>query len=89
MIFNEISLGDFVAFVAYLDLLVWPMMALGWVVNLFQRSSASMVRIERLLSEKNEIKSKMLSDINKDNISVKGRITISASESYYMGRLYV
>ena len=39
--------------------------------------------------EKNEIKSKILSDINKDNISVKGRITISASESYYMGRLYV
>jgi len=56
VIFNEISLGDFVAFVSYLDLLVWPMMALGWVVNLFQRSSASMVRIERLLSEENEIK---------------------------------
>lgn len=56
VILNEISLGDFVAFISYLDLLVWPMMALGWTINLFQRSSASMMRIETLLSEKNEIK---------------------------------
>ena len=72
VIFNEISLGDFVAFVAYLDLLVWPMMALGWVVNLFQRSSASMVRIERLLKERNEIKD---GDVKIDD-NFKGHIKI-------------
>ncbi len=56
VILKEISLGDFVAFVSYLDLLVWPMMALGWSFNLFKRGSASMLRIEKLLQEKNEIR---------------------------------
>ena len=36
-----ISIGDFVAFNFYLVLLIWPMIALGWVINLFQRGAAS------------------------------------------------
>jgi len=46
---GSISAGDFVAFSSYLWLLTWPMMALGWVVNLFQRGRASMQRINELL----------------------------------------
>jgi ATP-binding cassette, subfamily B, multidrug efflux pump len=41
--------GDFVAFGFYLSMLTWPMIALGWVINLFQRGAASMTRINRIL----------------------------------------
>lgn len=44
-----ISPGDFVAFSTYLVMLTWPMIALGWVVNLFQRGAASMARINRIM----------------------------------------
>ncbi|MFW6146867.1 MAG: ABC transporter ATP-binding protein [Thermodesulfobacteriota bacterium] len=47
--------GDFVAFISYLNLLTWPMMALGWVSNLIQRGSASMKRINSILEEVPEI----------------------------------
>ena len=45
---GSISLGDFVAFSFYLTLLMWPMIALGWVTNLFQRGAASMARLNEL-----------------------------------------
>ncbi|HET8657022.1 MAG TPA: ABC transporter ATP-binding protein [Longimicrobiaceae bacterium] len=47
---GAISIGDFVTFTLYLGQLTWPMIALGWVVNLFQRGAASMGRINQLLS---------------------------------------
>jgi ATP-binding cassette, subfamily B, multidrug efflux pump len=47
---GAISLGDLVAFIFYVNLLTWPMIALGWVVNLFQRGEASMGRINAILS---------------------------------------
>jgi ATP-binding cassette subfamily B protein len=53
---GEISVGDFVAFSLYLAALTWPMIALGWVVNLFQRGAASMGRINRVLSIEPTIK---------------------------------
>jgi ATP-binding cassette subfamily B protein len=46
---GEITAGEFVAFIFYLALLTWPMIALGWVINLFQRGAASMARINRIL----------------------------------------
>jgi ATP-binding cassette, subfamily B, multidrug efflux pump len=46
---GEISRGEFVAFIFYLAMLTWPMIALGWVINLFQRGAASMTRINRIL----------------------------------------
>ena len=55
VILDHITPGDFVAFIAYLNLLTWPMMAMGWVTNLIQRGSASMRRINRILEEKPEI----------------------------------
>jgi len=44
-----ITPGDFVAFISYLALLTWPMMALGWVTNLIQRGRASLDRINVIL----------------------------------------
>ena len=48
---HRISVGDFVAFNTYMLMLTWPIIALGWVVNLFQRGTASVTRIDELLSE--------------------------------------
>ncbi len=55
-ILGEITPGDFVAFISYLNLLTWPMMAMGWVTNLLQRGSASMRRINRILDEVPDIR---------------------------------
>lgn len=52
---GEISLGDFVAFNSYLGMLVWPISAVGWVLNMFQRGSVSLQRINTILDEKPEI----------------------------------
>jgi len=48
-IVGSISLGDVVAFMNYLWIMVWPMIAIGWVTNILQRGSASMKRIQELL----------------------------------------
>jgi ATP-binding cassette, subfamily B, multidrug efflux pump len=52
---GNISLGTFVMFNTYMGMLVWPMIALGWVVNLMQRGSASMGRINQILDERPSI----------------------------------
>lgn len=52
---GTITLGQFVAFTAYLGMLHWPMVALGWVVNLFERGEASLGRIAEILDAPPEI----------------------------------
>ena len=49
---GRISIGSFVMFNTYMGILVWPMIALGWVVNLMQRGSASLERINQIFAEK-------------------------------------
>jgi len=46
---GSVTLGEYVAFASYLAMLAWPMMAIGWVVNLLQRGAASMGRLERIM----------------------------------------
>jgi ATP-binding cassette subfamily B protein len=53
---GAISLGEFVAFGAYLAMLHWPMIALGWVVNIFERGDASLGRIAHILDTVPEIR---------------------------------
>lgn len=50
-IYGVISIGDLVAFFSYLFMLTWPMMALGWVTNLFQRGATSLARVEEIFQE--------------------------------------
>ena len=52
-----ITVGSFVAFGLYLGLLTWPLIALGWVINLFQRAGASMIRIASVLDARPTIES--------------------------------
>ncbi len=53
---GTITLGEFVAFGVYLAMLNWPMIALGWVVNLIERGEASMGRINAILDAPSEIR---------------------------------
>ena len=55
VLYHRISVGNFVAFITYMALLTWPIIALGWVINIFQRGTASMGRINEILVEQPEI----------------------------------
>jgi ATP-binding cassette subfamily B multidrug efflux pump len=55
VIAGRITVGGFVAFNTYMVQLTWPIIALGWVINIFQRGTASMRRINEILVEKPEI----------------------------------
>ena len=52
---GRITIGTFMAFHVYLMVLIWPMIALGWVVNLFQRGTASLKRIESIFEAQPDI----------------------------------
>lgn len=52
---GSLSLGGFVAFNSYLGMLIWPITAVGWIINMFQRGSVSLERINTILDEKPEI----------------------------------
>jgi ATP-binding cassette subfamily B protein len=55
VISGRMTVGDFVAFNTYMVQLTWPIIALGWVINIFQRGTASMGRINEILVERPEI----------------------------------
>jgi ATP-binding cassette subfamily B protein len=50
------SVGQFVSFSTYMMQLTWPIIALGWVINIFQRGTASLIRINEIMHEEPEIK---------------------------------
>jgi ATP-binding cassette subfamily B protein len=49
---HRITVGSFTAFTMYMIQLTWPIIALGWVINIFQRGTASMERIDEILRQK-------------------------------------
>jgi len=53
---GAMSVGQFVSFSTYMMQLTWPIIALGWVINIFQRGTASLVRINQIMHEEPEIK---------------------------------
>jgi ATP-binding cassette subfamily B protein len=55
VLFGHISVGDFTEFNLFMVQLTWPVIALGWVINIFQRGTASLVRISQLMEEQPEI----------------------------------
>jgi len=63
-----ISVGSFVAFMQYLQILVWPMIAIGWAINLFQRGAASQGRLNKIFHEKALISSgdRSLDDLKRE-----------------------
>lgn len=79
---GHITTGDFVAFISYLNLLMWPMMAIGWVANMVQRGAASMRRLNRVFDEVPEIK-----DVGptREIPAIKGRIEFRGVSIAYAG----
>jgi len=55
VLLGKISVGKFVTFNTYMVQLTWPVIALGWVINIFQRGTASLVRINEIISQQPEI----------------------------------
>ncbi len=52
---GDLTVGELLTFFAYQRLLIWPMIAIGWVIALFQRGAAAMVRIDEILNTEPEI----------------------------------
>jgi ATP-binding cassette, subfamily B, multidrug efflux pump len=71
---HRISFGNFVAFTTYMLMLTWPIIALGWVVNLFQRGTASVIRINELLSDKPTIDDRDADSSIPEDFAVNGEI---------------
>ena len=62
VIAGEISIGTLTAFMAYLTMLIWPMIAFGWVVNIIQQGAASMARIASIFDTVPDIRDDELTD---------------------------
>ncbi len=75
---HRISLGSFVMFNTYMGMLIWPMIALGWVVNLMQRGTASWSRIMELMAEKPSIQKQ-----NFEAFDVRGELRFDGVEVKY------
>ena len=52
---GEFTVGEMITFMTYLDMLVWPLQAIGWLLNIGQRASISYRRIEKLMEETSEV----------------------------------
>jgi ATP-binding cassette subfamily B protein len=63
---GELTLGEITAFIVYLGILIWPMIAFGWVINIIQQAEASMKRLNKIFSEPYEI-----TETERTNYSVK------------------
>src|SRR5438132_900006 len=72
---GRISVGDFVAFNMYMVQLTWPIIALGWVINIYQRGTASMGRINEIILEKPSIADNAVApDLTRKDIALRGDI---------------
>jgi ATP-binding cassette, subfamily B, multidrug efflux pump len=74
VLLGRMSLGDFVAFNTYIIMLTWPIIALGWVINIFQRGTASMGRINEILVAQPEITDAAVAPDLKNATALRGEI---------------
>ena len=82
---HRISIGDFVAFNTYMVMLTWPVIALGWVVNLWQRGTASVVRIDELLSNQPTIDNAVADASIPADLTLRGEIEFRNLSFSYSG----
>ena len=85
VLLNRISLGDFVAFNTYIVMLTWPIIALGWVINIFQRGTASMGRINEILVAQPEITDAEVAPDLKGTTTLAGEIEFRHLDFSYNG----
>jgi len=85
VLMHKISLGDFVAFNTYIVMLTWPVIALGWVINIFQRGTASMGRINEILVAQPEITDAAVAADLKQTQTLRGEIEFRHLDFSYDG----
>lgn len=74
VISGRIDVGEFVAFNTYMILLIWPIIAVGWVINIFERGTASVKRIDELLHAEPSIDDRAADPSIARNIELRGEI---------------
>ena len=79
---GEMTVGELVTFVTYLDMLVWPLQAIGWLYNIGQRGNVSYERIERLLAEESYVKETAKEGL----VAVNGRLEYNISNFSYLDK---
>src|ERR1700728_2445138 len=79
---GHMTIGSFTAFNIYMMQLTFPIIALGWVINIFQRGTASLVRLNEILQERPEIKD----DAEAQDRQVEGEIEFRGLRFEYEGK---
>ena len=79
---GEMTVGELVTFVTYLDMLVWPLQAIGWLYNIGQRGDVSYGRIEKLLAEESSVKEMAKEGL----VAVNGRLEYNISNFVYLDK---
>jgi len=82
---HTISVGDFVAFNTYMALLTFPIIAIGWVINIFQRGTASLKRIDELLHSEPDIDNRHAEPALAEGYALKGEIEFRHLSFSYNG----
>jgi ATP-binding cassette, subfamily B, multidrug efflux pump len=87
VLLGRMTVGDFVAFNTYMVQLTWPIIALGWVLNIFQRGTASMGRINEIFAEKPDITDSLAFHDKNDKSSeaIRGEIEFRGLNFSYNG----
>jgi ATP-binding cassette, subfamily B, multidrug efflux pump len=80
-----VTLGEITAFIFYLGMLIWPMIAAGWVINIIQQAEASMKRLNKIFAEPYEINDSGLTDFSVKEI--KGDIEFKNVSFRYANNL--
>ena len=79
---GEMTVGELVTFVTYLDMLVWPLQAIGWLYNIGQRGDVSYGRIEKLLAEESSVKEMAKEGL----VAVNGRLEYNIDNFSYLDK---
>ena len=74
VLLHRMNVGDFVAYNTYMVQLTWPVIALGWVINIFQRGTASLARINQIFSERPEVTDDGVAPDLKETSAIHGDI---------------
>ena len=82
---GEMNLGEMAAFVMYLSILIWPVIAFGWVMNIIQQAEASMKRLNKILNEPYEIQDSSSTDLSVKEL--KGEIELRNVSFKYLDAL--
>lgn len=82
---GEMNLGEMAAFVMYLSILIWPVIAFGWVMNIIQQAEASMKRLNKIFNEPYEIQDSSLTDSSIKELS--GEIELKNVSFKYLDAL--